>query len=491
MTARPLAAVILAAGKGTRMKSDMHKVLHPIAGRPMLGHLLASVDALAPAHKVVVVGSGREQVEPFVQGEGGVVAVQYPQHGTAHAVQQAESALAGFDGDVLILYGDVPFVSADTMRRMIERLAAPDTPAAVVVGFRPDDPKHYGRILAGPDGAIEKMVEYKDASEAERAIDLCNSGLMAARSADLWPLLARVGNDNAAGEYYLPDIVMLAAAEGRVSAVIEVAPGQVEGVNSRGELADAELAWQRGRRRAMMDAGVTLTAPGTVWFAYDTQVGRDVTIEPNVFIEPGVRIGDRSRIEPHLIIPENSEIPADTLVKRSNLYTFANTSTCRSSAWTGRFSLSERARVIVDFGPAVICSLSETILTIEARAHNNPPNLVEQDEFERILGDLRALRQSISELIDSIEQGRGDERFEAVHDFYAGRVAPWFRDRLGDAGQGLNNLLSATPALFVAYVALSRMFDEPELAQLMSGALGAVLGAQLVKSSSGDQRTGA
>lgn len=290
---RPLAAVILAAGKGTRMKSDLHKVLHPIAGRPMLGHLLASVDALAPTHKVVVVGSGREQVEPFVTAAGGVVVVQDPQHGTAHAVQQAENALSGFDGNVLILYGDAPFVSTDTMRRMVERLGASDAPATVVVAFRPDEPKQYGRILARADGTIEKMVEYKDASEAERAIELCNSGLMAVRSADLWPLLARVGNDNVAGEYYLPDIVMIAAADGRASAAIEVDPAEVEGVNSRAELAALELAWQQRRRQAMMDAGVSLIAPETTWFSHDTEVGRDTVIEPNVFFGPGVTIGER------------------------------------------------------------------------------------------------------------------------------------------------------------------------------------------------------
>jgi len=286
--------VILAAGKGTRMKSDLHKVLHPIAGRPMLAHLLASVDELAPARTVVVVGSGREQVEPLVAAHGGVVVVQEPQEGTAHAVRQAEAALAGFDGDVLILYADVPFVSAGTMRLMLARLA--ETPGAVVLAFRPDDPKHYGRILAESDGAIVKMVEYKDATEEERALDLCNSGLMAARSADLWGLLARVGNDNAAKEYYLPDIVMIAAAEGRQSAAIEVAPAEVEGVNSRAELAAQEVAWQVRRREAMMADGVSLVAPETVWFAWDTRIGRDTTIEPNVFFGPGVTIGEGVRI---------------------------------------------------------------------------------------------------------------------------------------------------------------------------------------------------
>jgi bifunctional UDP-N-acetylglucosamine pyrophosphorylase/glucosamine-1-phosphate N-acetyltransferase len=292
--ARPVAAVILAAGKGTRMKSDLHKVLHPIAGRPMLAHLLASVDALAPARTVVVVGSGREQVEPLVAEHGGVVVVQEPQQGTAHAVQQAEAALAGFDGDVLILYADVPFVSTQTMGLMLARLA--ETPGAVVLAFRPSDPKHYGRILAEPDGGIVKMVEYKDATEEERALDLCNSGLMAARSADLWPLLARVGNDNAAGEYYLPDIVMIAASEGRASAVIEVPPAEVEGINSRAELAAQEAAWQARRRDAMMADGVSLVAPETVWLAWDTKIGRDTVIEPNVVFGPGVTIGQGVRI---------------------------------------------------------------------------------------------------------------------------------------------------------------------------------------------------
>ena len=148
----PVAAIILAAGKGTRMKSDLHKVMHPIAGRPMLGHLLASVAELDPAKTVVVVGDKAEQVQPLVAAFGGVVAIQDPQHGTAHAVQQAQGALAGFSGNVLILYGDVPFVGAQTMRRMLDRLEAGDRPAAVVLAFHPDDPAQYGRIVAAEDG---------------------------------------------------------------------------------------------------------------------------------------------------------------------------------------------------------------------------------------------------------------------------------------------------------------------------------------------------
>jgi bifunctional UDP-N-acetylglucosamine pyrophosphorylase/glucosamine-1-phosphate N-acetyltransferase len=292
MNSRPFAAVILAAGKGTRMKSDLHKVLHPIAGRAMLDHLLGVVDRLKPAHKIVVVGSGREQVEHLVSARGGKVVVQDRQLGTAHAVAQAQAALGGFAGDVLVLYGDTPLVEAETMSHMLERLNAPDAPAVVVVGFRPEDAGAYGRIVAAPDGTIEKMVEFKDASPEERAIDLCNSGLLAAQSEQLFALLARVGNDNAAGEYYLPDIVMLARESGRSSVVIEAQPWEMAGVNSRAELALVEAEWQRRRRLKAMADGVTLVAPETVWFAHDTEIGRDCVIEPHVVFGPGVRIAE-------------------------------------------------------------------------------------------------------------------------------------------------------------------------------------------------------
>lgn len=292
MTNRSLAAIILAAGSGTRMKSDTHKVLHPIAGRPMLLHLIDSVGVLAADRTVVVVGARREQVEAAVAPHGIATAHQAQQLGTGHAVAQAATALAGFDGDVLILYGDVPLVSVETMRRMVDRLHGGDSPAAVVLGFRPADPGAYGRVIADADGRIAKMVEYKDASPDERAETLCNSGLMAVRATDLFALLARVGNDNAAGEYYLPDIVMLAASDGRTSAVIETDAFEVTGVNSRAELAALEAQWQDVRRARAMADGATLTAPATVWFAHDTQLGRDVTIEPNVVFGPGVDVAD-------------------------------------------------------------------------------------------------------------------------------------------------------------------------------------------------------
>ena len=290
MTAtRPLAVIILAAGQGTRMKSAKHKVLHPVAGRPMLLHLLASIAELRPERQVVVVGAGREQVEAAVGGTGAVIAVQQQQLGTGHAVAQAHDALAGFAGDILILYGDVPLVRAETMRAMLDRLNLGDELRAVVLGFRPEDAGAYGRIITDGNGIIAKMVEYKDADAGERAVTLCNSGLMAVRSTDLFVLLDKIGNDNAAGEYYLPDIVMLPGAQ---SAVIETEAWEVAGVNSRQEQAAIEAAWQDRRRSEAMRDGVTLIAPETVFFAYDTQVGRDVVIEPNVVFGPGVTVAD-------------------------------------------------------------------------------------------------------------------------------------------------------------------------------------------------------
>ena len=286
------AAIILAAGQGTRMKSDLHKVLHPIAGRPMLMHLMDSVGALEPAQTVVVVGSGREQVENALQGTASAIVTQEPQFGTGHAVGQCHEALNGFEGDVLILYGDVPFVPAATMQAMIDRLNAKDAPAVVVLAFEPENTQSYGRVIVDGDHIL-KMVEHKDATEAERACRLCNSGLMAVKARDLFGLLARVTNDNAAGEYYLVDIVNIANADGRMCAVITTDPFDVAGINSRAELAAMECQWQQRRRKDAMDAGVTLIAPETVWFAFDTIIGRDVMIEPNVFFGPGVTVADK------------------------------------------------------------------------------------------------------------------------------------------------------------------------------------------------------
>jgi bifunctional UDP-N-acetylglucosamine pyrophosphorylase/glucosamine-1-phosphate N-acetyltransferase len=293
---RSFAVVILAAGQGTRMRSDTHKVLHPIASRPLLLHLVETVDRLGADKRIVVAGKGRDQVELALNGRDVVVAHQAQQLGTAHAVQQAESALAGYDGPVLILYGDTPFVAAETLRRMLDRLGGESGPGVVVLASCPPDPLKYGRIILGEGDRIAKMVEYKDATEEERAVRLCNSGMMAVRSRDLFRWLAKVGNDNAAKEYYLPDIVNVAAAEGREAVVIEGDPYETAGVNSRAELAHLELEWQRRRREQVLHEGATLIDPESVWFAYDTKLGRDVTVEPHVVFGPGVEIADGATI---------------------------------------------------------------------------------------------------------------------------------------------------------------------------------------------------
>jgi bifunctional UDP-N-acetylglucosamine pyrophosphorylase/glucosamine-1-phosphate N-acetyltransferase len=323
-----LAAIILAAGKGTRMKSDLHKVLHPIAGRPMLMHLTASVDALNPAKKVVVVGSGKDQLKAALAGSA-ELAVQEPQFGTGHAVQQAQNALAGFDGDVLILYGDVPFVPTATMRAMVERLNAADAPAVVVLAFEPEDPTGYGRVIV-EDGRIVKMVEQKDATDAEKAVKLSNSGLMAVKARDLFPLLDRVTDDNAQKEFYLTDIVNIANADGRICVAVTTEPFDVAGINSRAQLAEMEQAWQQRRRAQAMDDGATLVAPETVWFAWDTQLGPGVCIADNVKIRAnshiegaqiasGCEVGPFARLRPGTVLEEKAKIGNFVETKKAHL----------------------------------------------------------------------------------------------------------------------------------------------------------------------------
>jgi bifunctional UDP-N-acetylglucosamine pyrophosphorylase / glucosamine-1-phosphate N-acetyltransferase len=289
----PLAVIVLAAGKGTRMKSDLHKVLHPIAGHPMLLHLLGSLGELNPARQVIVAGDRREQIEAALAGSGAEVVVQEPQLGTAHAALMAKDALADFTGLVLVCFGDVPFLSSTTVARLC---AALEGARVAVLGFRPADSAAYGRIIADMGGTVSKMVEHKDASAEERAVNLCNSGVLVAHSADIWRLLGKVDDNNAAGEFYLPDVATHAIAEGARVAVVEADETEVMGINSRAELADAEGRWQAARRKAAMDDGATLIAPETVWFAWDTRLGRDVLVEPNVFFGPGVIAADGVKI---------------------------------------------------------------------------------------------------------------------------------------------------------------------------------------------------
>jgi bifunctional UDP-N-acetylglucosamine pyrophosphorylase / glucosamine-1-phosphate N-acetyltransferase len=317
MAEQPLAAIILAAGQGTRMKSDLHKVLHPVAGLPMLHHLLESLNAAGAARQVVVVGARREQVEASVAPRGVDIAFQAEQLGTAHAALQARAALADFDGVAIVCFGDTPFLRPETIARLNDRLLAEDAPRIAVLGFVPDDAKAYGRIIADDSGNIAKMVEFKDATDHERAVKLCNSGVTAVRTADLWPLLDRVGNDNAAGEYYLPDIVMLALGDGDRAVVVETHPDELIGINSRAELAEAESIWQTRRRAEAMANGASLIAPETIWLAHDTVIGRDVVIEPNVVFGPGVTIAD------NVVIHSFSHIEGATIASGCSVGPFA------------------------------------------------------------------------------------------------------------------------------------------------------------------------
>jgi bifunctional UDP-N-acetylglucosamine pyrophosphorylase / glucosamine-1-phosphate N-acetyltransferase len=284
------AVVLLAAGQGTRMKSDLPKVLHPLAGAPLIAHAITAARAIEPERLVVVTGHGTDAVRTALAdiAPEAVCVRQAEQLGTAHAVRQAETALAGFDGDVLVLYGDTPLIRPETLQAM--HAARADGAAVVVVGFEAAEPGGYGRLILDPDGGLEAIVEAKDASDAERAIRLCNSGVIAADRALLFELLAEVGNDNAKGEFYLTDVVGLARGRGLPAAAITCPEAETLGVNSRADLAAAEAAFQARARAEALDNGATLTDPATVWFALDTVIGRDVLIGPNVVFGPGVTI---------------------------------------------------------------------------------------------------------------------------------------------------------------------------------------------------------
>ncbi len=286
-----LAAVVLAAGRGTRMKSARAKTLHPVAGVPMIRHVLGMLDGLGAERTVVVVSPEADEVA--AAAAPAAVAVQDAPLGTAHAVLAARGALAGFEGDVVVVNGDTPLLAASTVAAMLEARRRAPAPAVVVLGFRPDDPAGYGRLATAADGTLEAIVEDRDASPAERGNGLCNGGAMVVGGDVLFPLLDRIGNDNAAGEYYLTDIVRVARSGGLGCAVVET-PDAAEamGADSRAGLARAEAVMQERLRRRAMENGASLTAPETVWLSADTGIGRDVTIGPHVVIGPGTSIGD-------------------------------------------------------------------------------------------------------------------------------------------------------------------------------------------------------
>ncbi|MCV6584918.1 MAG: bifunctional UDP-N-acetylglucosamine diphosphorylase/glucosamine-1-phosphate N-acetyltransferase GlmU [Marinibacterium sp.] len=284
-----IALVILAAGKGTRMNSDLPKVLHPIAQAPMLAHALASGATLAPEHVVVVAGHGADAVTTAMAqiDDSARIVLQTEQLGTAHAVAQARDALKGFDGDVLVLYGDTPFISADTLERMVE---ARKTHDLVVLGFDIAELQpRYGRLVMEGE-RLTRIVEYKDATEEERQIRFTNSGLVACDAAQLFDLIDAVSPSPSSGEYYLTEIVAIANARGLSCTAIKCDEAETLGVDSRRNLADADALFQARARAALLDDGVTLMAPDTVYLSLDTVIGRDAVIEPNVVFGPGVTV---------------------------------------------------------------------------------------------------------------------------------------------------------------------------------------------------------
>ncbi len=289
-----LALIVLAAGKGTRMNSDLPKVLHPIAGAPMLVHALRAGAALEPERICVVTGHGAGAVEAAaLEHDPDIKAArQDTQLGTAHAVAQARAVLEGHDGDAIVLYGDTPFIQPETLKRMIEARSSADL---VALGFDAADPGRYGRLVMDGE-ALERIVEFKDATEEERAITFCNSGVIAADCDTLFDLIDAVGNDNAAGEYYLTDIIGVARARGLRATAIACDEAETLGVNSRAELAAAEALFQARARAAAFEDGVTFYAPGSVFFSFDTVLGRDALIEQNVVFGPGVTVESGAHI---------------------------------------------------------------------------------------------------------------------------------------------------------------------------------------------------
>jgi len=284
------ALCLLAAGKGTRMRSDLPKVLHEVAGLSMLGHALKSGDGCAPSRIVIVTGHQSERVAEAARrlAPGATCVEQSPQLGTGHAVQMAAPALKDFAGDVFVLFGDTPLIRSGTLEAMLAaRRGGADV---IVLGFEAAVPGGYGRLILDDAGGLDRIVEAKEASAEELAVDLCNSGVMCVPGPVLFGLLDKVTNDNAKGEYYLTDIVGLARAQDLACAVVRCDEQETLGVNSRVDLAAAEAAWQARARIAAMEAGVTMQAPDTVFLSHDTQIGQDATVEPHVVFGPGVTV---------------------------------------------------------------------------------------------------------------------------------------------------------------------------------------------------------
>jgi len=321
---QPIAVVVLAAGAGTRMKSTLAKVLHPVAGQPMLAHVLASIGRLKPAKVVGVVAPGAAAVAKAFAPHPTVV--QKNALGTGDAVKAALPELSGHAGPVLVVYGDSPLITTASLQRLLDSCRKAKASVGVL-GFVAKDPSPYGRLIV-KGGTLEKIVESKDANPEEKAIDFVNSGVMCLDGARIAELLGAVGNGNVKGEFYLTDVVGIARARGLQAIAVEGREAEFLGVNSRAELAAAERAMQQQLRSAAMEAGVTMVDPDTVWLSADTKLGNDVTIGPNVRFGPGVtvasctsilafcdiegvRIGKGARVGPFTRIRPGSDVGDD------------------------------------------------------------------------------------------------------------------------------------------------------------------------------------
>lgn len=341
MSDKNLGIIILAAGEGTRMKSARPKVLHRVAGKPMLGHVIDTAQALNPAKMVVITGHGRDLVEEYIKThhKGVETALQDPQNGTGHAVMMAKEAFEGFQGEILILFGDSPLATSASLKEFIQ--VKGDRPLANL-GMETKDPGKYGRLVVGDDGDLERIVEFADASAAEKNIRLCNSGVMVASAGALFKYLDKLSNDNAAGEYYLTDVIALLRKDGHKIPVGTGDEKEFQGVNTKKELAKAEKTLQKRLRKAALEAGVTLIAPKSVHFSHDTQLGADVTVHPNVVfgegvvveegavihafshlenctVRKGASIGPYARLRPGADIGEGAKIGNFVEVKKSKI----------------------------------------------------------------------------------------------------------------------------------------------------------------------------
>ncbi len=310
MTESPLAVIILAAGQGTRIKSALPKVLHPIAGRPMLGHVLHVARALGASRTLVVAAPGADAVAKLCTEHGAVPVVQDRQLGTGHAVACAEAALNGFTGTLLVLFGDCPLLRPETLKRLVARVGKGADLSAL--GFRPADPTGYGRMVTEGEN-LHRIVEHKDASDAERKIGLCFAGMLAAPAPLLFELLRTIDNRNAQGEYYLTDVFAPAGKRGLNAVAVEGPEAEMLGVNSRRHLAEAEAAYQARGRNDLMDEGVSFSAPDTVMLSADTIIEPDVIVGPFVVFGPGVIVRSGAEIKAFCHL-EGAEIGPGALV---------------------------------------------------------------------------------------------------------------------------------------------------------------------------------